>query len=117
VGVLAEELGFIGGMVVLILFALLLWRLLACSWRSNGPVRHVHRLWNGDHDLLPGIRERGHGHGARPGDGHPAAFITYGGASMVSLAAGLRLYSEYEPASRETRVVAEAVRGSRGTLI
>ena len=34
-GVLAEELGFFGAMVVLLLFVALLVRLLVCAWRSN----------------------------------------------------------------------------------
>jgi hypothetical protein len=36
-GVLAEELGFIGAIVVLVLFGLLIWRMLVCAWRSNDP--------------------------------------------------------------------------------
>ncbi len=36
-GILVEELGFVGAMVVLILFALLIWRLLVCAWRSTDP--------------------------------------------------------------------------------
>ncbi|MEA2612108.1 MAG: rod shape determining protein RodA, partial [Chloroflexota bacterium] len=35
--VLAEELGFIGGVVLFVLFALLLWRVLVAGWRSRDP--------------------------------------------------------------------------------
>src|SRR5207247_3239244 len=35
--VLAEELGFIGALVVVGLFVILLWRVLVSSWRSKDP--------------------------------------------------------------------------------
>jgi len=44
---LAQELGFLGSMVVLALFVLLLWRLLVCSWRSTDQFRDAPRLWPG----------------------------------------------------------------------
>ena len=34
---MAEELGFVGALVVLALFGLLIWRLLICAWRANDP--------------------------------------------------------------------------------
>ena len=34
---LAEELGFIGGVVLFVLFVLLLWRVLVAGWRSRDP--------------------------------------------------------------------------------
>lgn len=88
-GVLAEELGFIGSMVVLILFALLLWRLLICSWRA--PDRFAMLIGTGLATMLlfQVLVNVGMVIGLVPVTGIPLPFITYGGASLVSLAAGL----------------------------
>jgi rod shape determining protein RodA len=88
-GVLAEELGFIGSMVVLILFVLLLWRLLICSWRA--PDRFAMLIGTGLATMLlfQVLVNVGMVIGLVPVTGIPLPFITYGGASLVSLAAGL----------------------------
>jgi rod shape determining protein RodA len=88
-GVLAEELGFIGSMVVLALFVLLLWRLLVCSWRS--PDRFAMLLGTGLATMLffQVFVNIGMVVGLVPVTGIPLPFISYGGASLVSLAAGL----------------------------
>jgi rod shape determining protein RodA len=88
-GVLAEELGFIGGIVVLILFALLLWRLLACAWRSNDPFAMLIGCGMATMIFFQVFVNVGMVMGLVPVTGIPLPFITYGGASMVSLAAGL----------------------------
>jgi rod shape determining protein RodA len=88
-GVLAEELGFIGSMVVLILFVLLLWRLLLCSWRS--PDRFAMLIGGGLATMVffQVFVNVGMVVGLVPVTGIPLPFISYGGASLVSLAAGL----------------------------
>jgi rod shape determining protein RodA len=88
-GVLAEELGFIGSMVVIALFVLLLWRLLVCSWRS--PDRFAMLLGSGLATMLffQVFVNIGMVVGLVPVTGIPLPFISYGGASLVSLAAGL----------------------------
>jgi rod shape determining protein RodA len=88
-GVLAEELGFIGSMVVLVLFVLLLWRLIVCSWRS--PDRFAMLIGSGLATMLffQVFVNVGMVVGLMPVTGIPLPFITYGGASLVSLAAGL----------------------------
>jgi len=88
-GVLAEELGFIGSMVVLILFVLLLWRLLICAWRA--PDRFAMLIGTGLATMLlfQVLVNVGMVIGLVPVTGIPLPFITYGGASLVSLAAGL----------------------------
>jgi rod shape determining protein RodA len=88
-GVLAEELGFIGGMVVLILFGLLLWRLLACAWRSTDPFAMLIGCGMATMILFQVFVNVGMVMGLVPVTGIPLPFITYGGASLVSLAAGL----------------------------
>jgi rod shape determining protein RodA len=88
-GVLAEELGFIGSMVVLILFVLLLWRLLICAWRA--PDRFAMLIGTGLATMLlfQVLVNVGMVIGLVPVTGIPLPFISYGGASLVSLAAGL----------------------------
>jgi rod shape determining protein RodA len=88
-GVLAEELGFVGSMVVIALFVLLIWRLLVCSWRS--PDRFAMLLGSGLATMLffQVFVNIGMVVGIMPVTGIPLPFITYGGASLVSLAAGL----------------------------
>lgn len=90
-GVLAEELGFIGGMVVLILFALLIWRVMVCAWRANDPFAML--IGSGIATMLffQVFVNVGMVIGLKPipVTGIPLPFISYGGASLVSLAAGL----------------------------
>jgi rod shape determining protein RodA len=90
-GVLAEELGFIGGMVVLILFVLLIWRVLVCAWRANDPFAML--IGSGIATMLffQVFVNVGMVIGLKPipVTGIPLPFISYGGASLVSLAAGL----------------------------
>jgi rod shape determining protein RodA len=88
-GVLAEELGFIGSIVVLVLFVLLIWRLLVCAWRT--PDRFATLLGCGLATMLffQVFVNVGMVIGLMPVTGIPLPFITYGGASLVSLAAGL----------------------------
>ena len=70
--VLAQELGFIGALVVFLLFAALIWRILSCAWRSKDPFGHAVRGGPGDDAAVPGVRERRHGDRPAAGDRHPA---------------------------------------------
>lgn len=76
-------------MVVLVLFVLLLWRLIVCSWRS--PDRFAMLIGSGLATMLffQVFVNVGMVVGLMPVTGIPLPFITYGGASLVSLAAGL----------------------------
>jgi rod shape determining protein RodA len=90
-GVLAEELGFIGGMVVLLLFALLIWRVLVCAWRANDPFAMLIGCGIATMLFFQVFVNVGMVVGLKPipVTGIPLPFISYGGASLVSLAAGL----------------------------
>jgi rod shape determining protein RodA len=90
-GVLAEELGFIGGMVVLLLFALLIWRVLVCAWRANDPFAMLIGAGIATMLFFQVFVNVGMVIGLKPipVTGIPLPFISYGGASLVSLAAGL----------------------------
>jgi rod shape determining protein RodA len=88
-GVLAEELGFLGSMVVLALFVALLWRLLVCSWRSNDQFAMLLGCGLASLVLFQVFVNVGMVIGLMPITGIPLPFITYGGASLVSLMGGL----------------------------
>jgi rod shape determining protein RodA len=88
-GVLAEELGLIGAMVVLILFVLFLWRLLVCSWRANDPFAMLLGCGMATMIFFQVFVSIGMVINLVPVTGIPLPFISYGGASLVCLAAGL----------------------------
>jgi rod shape determining protein RodA len=88
-GILVEELGFVGAMVVLILFALLIWRLLVCAWRSTDPFATFIGCGLAIMIFFQVLVNVGMVMGMLPVTGIPLPFISYGGASLVSLAAGL----------------------------
>jgi rod shape determining protein RodA len=87
--ILAEELGFIGGMVVFGLFAVLLWRILTAAWRSRDPFGTMFCCGIASMLVFQLVVNVGMVIGVMPITGIPLPFITHGGASLVSLAAGL----------------------------
>ena len=86
---LAEELGFIGGVVLFILFALLLWRVLVAGWRSRDAFGTLFAAGVASMILFQLIVNVGMVLGVMPITGIPLPFVTHGGASLVSMAAGL----------------------------
>lgn len=88
-GVLAEELGFFGSMLVITLFVLLMWRLLICAWRSNDSFAMLIGCGLASMLLFQVFVNIGMVIGLMPITGIPLPFVTYGGASLVSLMGGL----------------------------
>ncbi|MFL5778332.1 MAG: rod shape-determining protein RodA [Chloroflexota bacterium] len=84
-----EELGFIGAMVLLILFAALLWRLLVSGWRSKDPFGTMFASGLATMILFQLFVNLGMVIGIMPITGIPLPFISHGGASLISLAVGL----------------------------
>ncbi len=87
--ILGEELGFIGGLVVFGLFAALLWRVLTAAWRSEDPFGTLFCCGIASMLLFQLVVNVGMVIGIMPITGIPLPFVTHGGASLVSLAAGL----------------------------
>ena len=87
--VLAQELGFIGALVVFLLFAALIWRVLACAWRSQDPFGTLFGAGLATMLLIQVFVNVGMVIGILPVTGIPLPFITHGGASLVSIAIGL----------------------------
>jgi rod shape determining protein RodA len=87
--VLAEELGFIGAMVLFLLFVLLLWRVLIAGWRSRDPFGTLFSAGIASLVLFQLFVNVGMVMGIMPITGIPLPFVTHGGASLVSIAVGL----------------------------
>jgi rod shape determining protein RodA len=86
---LAEELGFIGGVVLFVLFVLLLWRVLVAGWRSKDSFGTLYASGLASVILFQLVVNIGMVLGMMPITGIPLPFVTHGGASLVSMAAGL----------------------------
>jgi len=86
---LAEELGFIGGLVLFLLFVLLLWRVLVAGWRSKDAFGTLFAAGVASMILFQLVVNVGMVLGVMPITGIPLPFVTHGGASLVSMAAGL----------------------------
>ncbi len=87
--ILAEELGFIGAMVLFVLFVLLLWRILTAGWRSKDPFGTLFTAGLASMILFQLLVNVGMVMGIMPITGIPLPFVTHGGASLVSMAIGL----------------------------
>ncbi|MEW6224868.1 MAG: rod shape-determining protein RodA [Chloroflexota bacterium] len=87
--VLAQELGFIGALVVFLLFAALIWRILVSAWRSRDPFGTLFGAGVASLILFQVFVNVGMVIGILPVTGIPLPFITHGGASLVSIAIGL----------------------------
>ena len=86
---LGEELGFIGAIVLFSLFILLLWRVLVAGWRSRDAFGTLFAAGVASMVLFQLIVNVGMVLGVMPITGIPLPFVTHGGASLVSMAAGL----------------------------
>jgi rod shape determining protein RodA len=87
--ILAEELGFIGAIVLFWLFALLIWRLLVSGWRARDPFGTMVAAGIASVILFQLVVNVGMVMGIMPITGIPLPFVTHGGASLVSFAVGL----------------------------
>jgi rod shape determining protein RodA len=87
--VLAEELGFVGGLVLLTIFALLVWRVLRIGWGARDALGMAIAAGMASMLLFRITVNIGMVTGIMPVTGIPLPFITYGGSSMISLLFGL----------------------------
>lgn len=100
---LAEELGFIGGIVLFLLFVLLLWRVLVAGWRSKDAFGTLFAAGVASMILFQLFVNVGMVLGIMPITGIPLPFVTHGGASLVSMAAGLGILQSIN--IRQTRAI------------
>jgi rod shape determining protein RodA len=87
--ILAEELGFVGALVVLGLFVALLWRILVAGWRSKDPFGTIFACGVAAMLLFQLFVNVGMVIGIMPITGIPLPFISHGGASLISIALAL----------------------------
>ena len=87
--VVAEELGFVGSIVLLGLFALLIWRVLAIGWGSRDALGMMVATGLASLLLFQIMVNVGMVIGIMPVTGIPLPFVTYGGSSMISLLFGM----------------------------
>lgn len=86
---LAEQLGFVGGLLVFGLFVALLWRILLVGWRAEDPFALAFAGGLASMILFQLLVNVGMVMGIMPITGIPLPFITHGGASLISIAVGL----------------------------
>ncbi len=87
--VVAHQLGLVGGLLLLALFALLIWRVVAIAWGAADGLGSM--LGVGIACLLlfqVGVNV-GMALGLMPVTGIPLPFVTYGGSSLISLMVGM----------------------------
>jgi rod shape determining protein RodA len=84
-----EELGFLGALLLLVLFAALLWRILVGGWRSKDPFGTMFAAGLASMILFQLIVNLGMVVGIMPITGIPLPFVSHGGASLISIAVGL----------------------------
>ncbi|MFN8622044.1 MAG: FtsW/RodA/SpoVE family cell cycle protein, partial [Chloroflexota bacterium] len=80
---------FVGGIVMLVLFALLLWRVMRIGWRSRDLFGLAFAGGMATMLLFQLLVNVGMVLGIMPITGIPLPFVTHGGASLVSIAIGL----------------------------
>ena len=87
--ILAEELGFVGAIVVFLLFAALIWRILLAAWHSEDAFGLAFAGAIASMIIFQVLVNVGMTIGIMPVTGIPLPFITHGGASLISIALGL----------------------------
>ena len=101
--VLLEELGFVGGIVVFLLFIWLLWRVMLIGWRSGSVFGIAFAAGTASMIVFQILVNAGMIAGIMPVTGIPLPFITHGGASIVSTAIALGLLQSIAMRSEQPR--------------
>jgi cell division protein FtsW (lipid II flippase) len=99
--VAAEELGFVGGMVLLALFGLLLWRILVIGWGAHDALGMMVAVGLASMLLFQILINVGMVIGIMPVTGIPLPLVTYGGSSLISLLFGMGILQSVRMRSRK----------------
>lgn len=99
--VVAEELGLVGGLVLLALLALLVWRILVIGWGARDALGTLVAVGLASMILFQVLVNVGMVMGIMPVTGIPLPFITYGGSSMISLLFGMGILQSIRMNSRK----------------
>jgi rod shape determining protein RodA len=87
--IVAEELGLVGGLVLLGLFALLVWRILVIGWGARDSLGSLVAYGLATMLLFQLLVNVGMVIGVMPVTGIPLPLVSYGGSSTISLLFGL----------------------------
>lgn len=87
--IVAEELGFVGGVALLALFGLLIFRILVIGWSARDGLGFLVAAGLASMILFQVLVNVGMVIGIMPVTGIPLPFVSYGGSSMISLLFGL----------------------------
>jgi len=87
--IVAEELGLLGGLILLTLFGLLLWRITIIGWRARDGLGRLVAMGLATMLLFQVVVNIGMVMGLLPVTGIPLPLITYGGSSTVSILFGM----------------------------
>lgn len=99
--VVAEDLGFVGGIALLVLFALLIWRILLIGWQARDAFGMLIAAGLATMILFQLLVNVGMVTGVMPVTGIPLPFVTYGGSSLISLLFGLGILQSIRMRSRK----------------
>jgi rod shape determining protein RodA len=99
--VVAEELGFVGSLVLLLLFGLLVWRILAIGWSAGDALGMMVSVGLASLVLFQLLVNIGMVIGIMPVTGIPLPFVTYGGSSMISILFGMGILQSVRMHSRK----------------
>jgi rod shape determining protein RodA len=99
--VVAEELGFAGGIVLLTLFGLLIWRVLLIGWQARDTLGAMVAVGLASMLVFQVLVNVGMVIGVMPVTGIPLPFITYGGSSLISLLFGMGIVQSVRMRSRK----------------
>lgn len=102
--VVAEDLGFVGGLVLLTLFGLLLWRILLIGWQAHDSFGRLIAAGLASIVVFQVVVNVGMVIGIMPVTGIPLPFITYGGSSLISLLFGLGILESVRMRSHRPRL-------------
>lgn len=87
--VIAEDLGFVGGLMLLTLFGLLVWRILLIGWQALDTFGTLIAVGLASMILFQVLVNLGMVTGIMPVTGIPLPLVSYGGSSMISLLFGM----------------------------
>ena len=99
--VIAEDRGFVGSVVVLAIFALLIWRILLIGWQARDAFGMMIAAGLATMILFQILVNVGMVIGVMPVTGIPLPFVTYGGSSLISLMFGMGILQSIRMRSRK----------------
>lgn len=101
--IVAEELGLVGGLILLTLFGLLLWRMTVIGWRAKDALGRLVVMGLATMLLFQVVVNIGMVIGLLPVTGIPLPLITYGGSSTVSILFGMGIVQSVRMHTRTER--------------